>query len=95
MAPERSSSISVHPPVVWDIWYDNSDATVIDPLRAFINRYLEDADDLGVELKYTLDTHLHADHVSDICDLDAEGVDKAFRGVVCLEINDVVAIRSD
>ncbi|ELZ52642.1 MULTISPECIES: MBL fold metallo-hydrolase [Halorubrum] len=55
--------------------YDDGEAAIIDPLRAFTDRYLADADDLGVDLRYALDTHVHADHVSGVRDLDAEGVE--------------------
>ncbi|WP_159902838.1 MBL fold metallo-hydrolase [Salinirussus salinus] len=55
--------------------YDGDEAAVIDPLRAFADRYLEDAADLGVDLVYALDTHIHADHISGVRDLDAEGVE--------------------
>ncbi|MBX0297603.1 MBL fold metallo-hydrolase [Haloarcula nitratireducens] len=55
--------------------YDDDEAAIIDPLRAFTDRYLEDADDLGVDLQYALDTHIHADHISGVRDLDAEGVE--------------------
>lgn len=40
------------------------DAAVIDPLRAFATRYAEDAADRGATLRYALDTHVHADHIS-------------------------------
>jgi len=49
--------------------YDDGEAAIIDPLRAFTDRYLADADELGVELKYALDTHIHADHVSGVREL--------------------------
>ena len=55
--------------------YDDGEAAVIDPLRAFADRYLEDAEELGVELKYALDTHVHADHVSGVRTLAEEGVE--------------------
>ncbi|MDS0261422.1 MBL fold metallo-hydrolase [Haloarcula sp. S1CR25-12] len=71
--------------------YDDGEAAVIDPLRAFTERYLDDvaepssasptsqarqdADEFGVDLKYALDTHIHADHVSGVRELDAEGVE--------------------
>jgi glyoxylase-like metal-dependent hydrolase (beta-lactamase superfamily II) len=55
--------------------YDDGEAAVIDPLRAFTERYLEDASELGVELKYAFDTHIHADHISGVRALDAEGVE--------------------
>ena len=58
--------------------YDDGEAAVIDPLRAFTDRYLDDADELGVELKYALDTHIHADHISGIRNLDDKGV----KGVI-------------
>ncbi|WP_227134749.1 MBL fold metallo-hydrolase [Halorubellus salinus] len=55
--------------------YDDGEAAVIDPLRAFTDRYLADADDLGVDLKYAFDTHIHADHISGVRDLDDAGVE--------------------
>jgi len=55
--------------------YDDGEAAVIDPLRAFTDRYLDDADELGFDLRYALDTHIHADHISGIRDLDDAGVE--------------------
>ena len=55
--------------------YDGGEAAIIDPLRAFTDRYLDDADDLGVDLTHAIDTHVHADHISGVRDLDAEGVE--------------------
>ena len=55
--------------------YDDGEAAIIDPLRAFTDRYLDDAADLGVDLQHALDTHVHADHISGVRDLDAEGVE--------------------
>jgi glyoxylase-like metal-dependent hydrolase (beta-lactamase superfamily II)/rhodanese-related sulfurtransferase len=55
--------------------YDDGEAAVVDPLRAFTDRYLDDAAELGVDLQYALDTHIHADHISGVRDLDAEGVE--------------------
>ncbi|NLV08951.1 MBL fold metallo-hydrolase [Halomicrobium mukohataei] len=54
--------------------YDDGEAAIIDPLRAFTDRYLADAAELSVDLQYALDTHVHADHISGVRDLDAEGV---------------------
>ncbi|WP_096593454.1 MBL fold metallo-hydrolase [Halorubrum ezzemoulense] len=55
--------------------YDDGEAAIIDPLRACTDRYLDDADELGVELNYALDTHVHADHIAGVRDLDAAGVE--------------------
>jgi len=55
--------------------YDDDEAAIVDPLRAFTDRYLADAAELGVDLKYALDTHVHADHISGVRDLDADGVE--------------------
>jgi glyoxylase-like metal-dependent hydrolase (beta-lactamase superfamily II) len=52
----------------------DGEAAVVDPLRAFTDRYLEDATQLGAELAYAFDTHIHADHISGVRELDAEGV---------------------
>jgi glyoxylase-like metal-dependent hydrolase (beta-lactamase superfamily II)/rhodanese-related sulfurtransferase len=56
----------------------DGEAAVIDPLRAFTARYLGDAVELDATLKYAIDTHIHADHVSGVRELDDEGV----RGVI-------------
>jgi glyoxylase-like metal-dependent hydrolase (beta-lactamase superfamily II) len=55
--------------------YDGGEAAVIDPLCAFADRYLEDADRLGVDLTYAIDTHVHADHISGVRTLIHEGVE--------------------
>jgi glyoxylase-like metal-dependent hydrolase (beta-lactamase superfamily II) len=55
--------------------YDDGEAAVVDPLRAFTDRYLRDAEELGVELTFALDTHVHADHISGVRDLDEKGVE--------------------
>ena len=57
---------------------DDDEAAVIDPLRAFADRYVEDAEHHGADLVYAFDTHVHADHVSGVRALDDEGV----RGVI-------------
>jgi glyoxylase-like metal-dependent hydrolase (beta-lactamase superfamily II) len=45
---------------------DGREAAVIDPLRAFADRYAADARERGAELVYAVDTHVHADHVSGV-----------------------------
>jgi glyoxylase-like metal-dependent hydrolase (beta-lactamase superfamily II) len=57
---------------------DGDEAAVIDPLRAFTDRYLADAAEMGATLTYAIDTHIHADHISGVRELDDEGV----RGVI-------------
>jgi glyoxylase-like metal-dependent hydrolase (beta-lactamase superfamily II)/rhodanese-related sulfurtransferase len=42
------------------------EALVIDPLRAFTDRYVDDLAELDATLQYAVDTHIHADHVSGI-----------------------------
>lgn len=46
-------------------------ATVVDPLRAFVDRYVADAADLGADIESVVDTHIHADHVSGLRELAA------------------------
>ncbi|WP_058366720.1 MBL fold metallo-hydrolase [Haloparvum sedimenti] len=43
-----------------------AEAAVIDPLRAFADRYAADAEDRDANLAAALDTHVHADHVSGV-----------------------------
>jgi glyoxylase-like metal-dependent hydrolase (beta-lactamase superfamily II) len=45
------------------------EAAVVDPLRAFAERYAADAEHAGATLRYALDTHVHADHVSGVRDV--------------------------
>jgi glyoxylase-like metal-dependent hydrolase (beta-lactamase superfamily II) len=56
------------------------EAAVVDPLREFADRYLEDAEALGAELRYAFDTHIHADHISGVRDLDEAGVTGVIPG---------------
>jgi glyoxylase-like metal-dependent hydrolase (beta-lactamase superfamily II) len=51
------------------------EAAVVDPLRAFADEYSQDAKAMGAELLYAFDTHVHADHVSGVRELDARGVE--------------------
>ena len=52
----------------------DGEAAIVDPLRAFTDRYLDDAEELGVSLTYAFDTHIHADHISGVRELDDHGV---------------------
>ena len=52
----------------------DGEAAVIDPLRAFTDRYLDDAAAFDAELAYAFDTHIHADHISGVRDLHDSGV---------------------
>ncbi len=55
---------------------DGDEALVVDPLRAFIDEYVRDARAFGAEIKYAIDTHVHADHVSGVRQLaDATGAE--------------------
>ena len=54
------------------------EAAVVDPLRAFIDTYRQDARALGADLTYAIDTHVHADHVSGVREL----VDESVEGVL-------------
>ena len=45
---------------------DGGEAAVVDPLRAFTDRYVADAAALDATLSYAIDTHVHADHVSGV-----------------------------
>ncbi|WP_263862324.1 MBL fold metallo-hydrolase [Bacillus aerolatus] len=37
---------------------------MVDPLEDQVNFYVEEAEKLGMNIVYAIDTHLHADHVS-------------------------------
>ncbi|WP_265110297.1 MBL fold metallo-hydrolase [Halosolutus halophilus] len=49
----------------------DGEAAVIDPLRAFADRYVDDVEERGAELRYAVDTHVHADHVSGVRTLES------------------------
>ena len=56
-------------------------ALVVDPLRTFADRYLEDLHELDAELSYVLDTHVHADHFTALQRLaDSTGADAVVSG---------------
>ena len=40
------------------------EGVIIDPVRKQFERDLQMVEELGVELKYVLDTHIHADHIT-------------------------------
>ncbi|WP_411727064.1 MBL fold metallo-hydrolase [Methyloglobulus sp.] len=42
----------------------NKDAVLIDPVNTHIDDYLAVLAELGLQLKYTLETHVHADHIT-------------------------------
>ncbi|QLG62290.1 MBL fold metallo-hydrolase [Halorarum salinum] len=50
---------------------DDDEAAVIDPLRAFVDEYIRDAQALGAEITHAIDTHIHADHISGVRSLAA------------------------
>jgi len=50
----------------------DGEAAVVDPLRAFIDEYEQDARAIGADIVYALDTHIHADHISGVRDLATE-----------------------
>lgn len=54
---------------------DGEEAAVFDPLEAFADRYLADAAEMGATLRYAVDTHIHADHVSGLRTLLERGVE--------------------
>ncbi|MFB6151283.1 MAG: MBL fold metallo-hydrolase [Haloarculaceae archaeon] len=46
--------------------YAGGEAAVVDPLRAFADRYVADARERGASIEYAVDTHVHADHLSGV-----------------------------
>lgn len=55
----ESSSYSY---LLWDT--DTLDAALIDPVRNMVVRDIQLIRELGLSLRYTLETHIHADHVT-------------------------------
>ena len=54
---------------------DGDEAAVVDPLRAFADRYVADAAARGADVRYAVDTHVHADHVSGVRALADRGAE--------------------
>nr|WP_210423491.1 MBL fold metallo-hydrolase [Halorussus marinus] len=51
-------------------------AAVVDPLRAFADRYVADAEARGAAVTHAVDTHVHADHLSGVRTLaERDGVE--------------------
>jgi glyoxylase-like metal-dependent hydrolase (beta-lactamase superfamily II)/rhodanese-related sulfurtransferase len=50
---------------------DGDEAAVVDPLRAFADRYPEHAAGADADLRYAIDTHVHADHLSGVSEVAA------------------------
>jgi sulfur dioxygenase len=48
--------------LMWDT--DTLEAALIDPVQAQVDRDIQLVRELGLTLKYTLETHVHADHVT-------------------------------
>ena len=52
-------------------WRDTRQALLLDPVMETIERDLQVINDLGLRLAVTLETHIHADHISSACRLRA------------------------
>ena len=51
---------------------DGRKAIVVDPLAAFVDRYITDAAERNVDIVAVVDTHVHADHISGARELAAK-----------------------
>ncbi len=95
---ENGELVQYHRPSSGCLGYmvkSRGEAAVIDPLRAFTDRYMNDSGDH--ELKYAIDTHIHADHISGVRELGEKGVTpvipEASRGRDVKYIDDVETIE--
>ncbi|AUG48289.1 MBL fold metallo-hydrolase [Haloarcula taiwanensis] len=72
-------------------------AAVIDPLRAFTDRYIADATDRDASLTHAIDTHVHADHVSGVRRLAEETDAKPMLSerAVARGVDDMTALADD
>jgi sulfur dioxygenase len=56
-------------PETWTYTYliadpDTGEAVLIDPVKSHVEEYIALLDEHGLKLKYTLETHVHADHIT-------------------------------
>jgi len=58
---------------------ETMEGLIIDPVKEQFDLSLQFIEELGVELKYVIDTHVHADHVTSSCMLrEATGAKSVF-----------------
>jgi len=69
---------------------ETMEGLIIDPVKEQFDLSLQFIEELGVELKYVIDTHVHADHVTSSCMLrEATGAKSVFgepSGIECADI---------
>ena len=69
---------------------ETMEGLIIDPVKEQFDRSLQFIEELGVELKYVIDTHVHADHVTSSSMLrEATGAKSFFgepAGIECADI---------
>lgn len=73
--PEGATVVQYDRPATGCLSYlvvSEGEAAVVDPLRAFADRYVADAEARSANLEYAIDTHVHADHLSGVQRLAAE-----------------------
>ena len=78
--------------------FDSStmEGLIIDPVKEQFDRSLQFIEELGVELKYVIDTHVHADHVTSSCMLrDATGAKSAFGENSAVQCADILLCDGD
>jgi sulfur dioxygenase len=80
------------------LMFDSStmEGLIIDPVKEQFDRSLQFIEELGVELKYVIDTHVHADHVTSSCMLrDATGAKSAFGENSAVPCTDILLCDGD
>lgn len=70
---------------------DSKEAVLVDPVISEVEKYTRLIEELGLTLKYTLDTHVHADHITAASKLKeltgSQTVVSALAGVSCSDIS--------
>jgi hypothetical protein len=68
---------------------DTREAVIIDPVAEKVERDLKLIDELGLNLRYVLDTHVHADHVTGSgASREATGAETAVSAAACVPCAD-------
>ena len=80
------------------LMFDSStmEGLILDPVKDLFDGSLQFIKELGVELNYVIDTHVHADHVTSSCMLrDVTGAKSVFEENSAVQCADILICDGD